>query len=121
MQLASAKNSNRALQRELAGLKNQPEGKKPTPASPKPAADDPVPPSVQVPMDDQFDDESLQVPRIEMGTEDPIDADPPPDAGPPADNRPHRNLMTISTPTSTTSRGTETLIFALRGSCSTVD
>jgi hypothetical protein len=86
MQLSSARNSNRALQREVKELRIG--GGKPSAATPSSAApsteQDLAPPRVNVPSVDDFDSDKLEVPRIDLGPDTvPQSILPPKDTTPP--------------------------------------
>jgi hypothetical protein len=95
LQLASARNSNRALRRELAELKRQQTvapGTSPAPAAagPRPAAPAEellTPPAVDVPNVEQFDERELQPPKVELGPSDAPTEGPPPARRPPQIDR----------------------------------
>ncbi len=69
LQLASARNSNRALRRELEELQRQPTPAASGTSQSQITPEDLEPPKVDVPNVEQFDEDSLQVPRIDLGPE----------------------------------------------------
>jgi hypothetical protein len=89
LQLASAQNSNRALQRELSRMQRStsPPAAAPSAREASPPSDRLVPPGVEVP--EELDEEDLEVPRIELGPTDEVPSSPEA-LEPPANDAPPR-------------------------------
>jgi hypothetical protein len=88
LQLASARNSNRALRRELDELKRQQAPAAVTPRPRAPAEESLAPPAIDVPNIEQFDERQLQPPKVDLGPSDAPSSDAPSQAPPSAAGRP---------------------------------